>query len=214
MESAKKPDQSGEACFIMPHGTEVKGETISFKELFRRCCKLRVKDICPEIAETNPTFGETTFGEILKGRVRFGRYRPGYSPDKSETDKSEGVAGEQWIKLLGPDVDNLRHHVVLWGIAREFLSFRERPKEERGPSPFFSKREWQILLVAVLVHDFPEAIGGDITFEKKTEEEAKREGEIMRRILHKVGLESIASEIMEVLDKRERERDCPRPSTL
>jgi len=63
---------------------------------------------------------------------------------------------------LGADVNNLTHLTLTYGLARSFVLHQE----EADPN-FLTNQEKETLLTAALIHDWAEAIVGDLSWMKK-----------------------------------------------
>ncbi|HUA13083.1 MAG TPA: hypothetical protein VL989_01110 [Candidatus Sulfotelmatobacter sp.] len=108
------------------------------------------------------SFAETELGETLASRVRYTTYKP------------EEVTNERWEELLGADVNNLDHLALTYGLAKSMV----RHLREERPD-FLTPHEEDVLLVTALIHDWAEAIVGDINYNDKTPEQ---EAEEMRQL--------------------------------
>lgn len=87
---------------------------------------------------------QTEYGETLSSNVRFGRFKP------------ETLENHVWVDILGADVDNLEHMEWTAGIASWYVY-----EAERLGSPL-SEEDKDTLITTAWVHDFAEAIDGDI----------------------------------------------------
>lgn len=105
-----------------------------------------------EVFASHRAFAATEYGELLAGRVRYERYRP------------EHISNEEWVDLLGADVNNLEHMPLTRGLARDFVRATNRLEPGR-----VSPEQGLLLDIAGLVHDRGESIITDITFSEKTE---------------------------------------------
>ncbi|HEY1064040.1 MAG TPA: hypothetical protein VGE30_01945 [Candidatus Saccharimonadales bacterium] len=123
-----------------------------------------------EIAASHAAFSDTEHGQRLAADVRFGRYRPVH------------VSKEDWVLLLGADVNNLHHMSLTRGLARDFI--RTTNKLEPGR---ISPADAALLEVSAMVHDRAESITGDITFSLKTAHDEIREQKAFRTYLPHFG---------------------------
>lgn len=103
-------------------------------------------------------FADSKYGAKLKGELRYDRYRPPALPK------------DEWQKLLGADVNNLKHLDLTYGLARQFLIHLQNSGKEK-----LSGEERETILLAAIIHDWGEAIIGDITYEKKTRSDEENE---------------------------------------
>lgn len=103
-------------------------------------------------------FAQTPYGAQLAGQVRYERYKP------------LTVTNEEWVTLLGADVNNLTHMPLTYGLAKDFV--RVMDAEDPGA---LSEHDKVLLCVAALTHDWGEAVIGDITYSNKTEQDEVEE---------------------------------------
>lgn len=116
--------------------------------------------------ELHNAFAKTVHGEKLAGEVRFDRYMSG------------GLSNQEWVGLLGADVNNLEHMRLTLGLAQDFV----RTMDACHPGEL-SSEDRQLLGVAAVSHDWGEAIVTDITYSKKTPEDERREKEAFLHIV-------------------------------
>lgn len=128
--------------------------------------------------EISKQFNASKYGEILRSNVRYWTFKP------------EDIQSSQWEKLLGADVNNLNHLQVSLGIAKSFLTHCETPgsswKGEVPQEATFSRQEKATLQLTALVHDWGEAIIGDIPMPQKTKDDEEREMVALRGIVYDV----------------------------
>ena len=105
----------------------------------------------PDLIAIHNSFAATEFGQRLASKVRYERYKPLEVPN------------DRWVKLLGADVNNLTHLTLTYGLARAFAATTERLRPGE-----LTRHEQVVLQVAALIHDWAEAIVGDISFGDKT----------------------------------------------
>lgn len=113
----------------------------------------------PENSELYNIFAESKYGKELEQRTRFSDFKP------------EWVSTELWCKLLGDDVNNLRHMQHTRRIAEMFC-------DKEGISGYTK----ELLLETATTHDWGEAIIGDISLVKKTADDETREEVAYRAI--------------------------------
>ena len=95
-------------------------------------------------------FADSTYGKNLAGKVRYDRYQP------------DSVPGSQWVEILGPDVNNLEHHWVVYNQTLDFIKQAEALE--------LAEKEVELLLLAAVNHDWAEAIVGDVMFDLKPDD--------------------------------------------
>ncbi|MBI5422239.1 hypothetical protein HZA44_03855 [Candidatus Peregrinibacteria bacterium] len=127
-----------------------------------------------EFLDLHRRFAETPMGQALATKARYDRYRP------------DSIPPAEWERLLGRDVNNLKHMELTYELAQTFLKdmmTANPPTDERDPilvepralthlrhatpknpeqsndwwDARFSAREIQILLLTAIVHDWAEA---------------------------------------------------------
>ena len=96
---------------------------------------------------------QTEHGETLANNIRFGRFKPDFLPN------------EVWVELLGDDVDNLKHMEYTAELTNWYI--RQAWKLEEP----FSLEDEHLLMTTAWVHDFAEAIDGDIPDPFKVDDE-------------------------------------------
>lgn len=87
---------------------------------------------------------QNEYGQALESNVRWGTFKP------------EWMSNGAWERLLGPDVNNYRHMRFMVGVTNEYLL--EAENYDFG----FTEEESDLLIATAYVHDFAEAIDGDI----------------------------------------------------
>jgi hypothetical protein len=97
-------------------------------------------------------FKKTDFGITLSSRVRYEKYKPAE------------VSNGRWVELLGADVNNLTHLTLTYGLVQNFV----RATDMLQPG-YLNEEEDEVLKVAALIHDWAEAIVGDISYGDKTD---------------------------------------------
>mgnify|MGYP001591402849 FL=1 len=118
-------------------------------------------------------FAGSPYGEILRQRVRYGPYKP------------EELSNEEWVRILGPDVNNLEHLKTTLAVANDFIYLARHPHPEW---PFgeveFSREEEELLCLTAVIHDWGEAVVGDILWHRKTSDiDAEKEFAALNKII-------------------------------
>ena len=111
-------------------------------------------------------FASTVYGQILNKNARYIPYKP------------ESVSNQEWEKLLGVDINNLKHLKLSYGITRQFIRYfntHSESMEESRAEGVLTEKEQEDLLLTAIVHDWAEAIVGDIPFDQKTKAHGKEE---------------------------------------
>jgi len=147
--------------------------------------------------EIHNEFASTDWGEKLKGNIRWSGHKPSEIKD------------EDWGKILGRDANNLEHLVAIKGLTLSFLKYCKNPGEKwKGEIPeaaHFSTEEQQLLLLTATVHDWGEAIKGDIPYYHKTEQDHTEEMQELRtiiaEILGKILVDKRSLDIKTITDK-------------
>lgn len=111
-----------------------------------------------QLMDIHREFEKTEAGQTLAANVRYERYKPA------------DVTNERWVALLGADVNNLTHLTLTYGLTQDFI----RHTEDMQPG-YFTQKDQELLQVAALVHDWAEAVVGDISFGNKTLADEKAE---------------------------------------
>lgn len=111
-------------------------------------------------------FSETDHSQEMAEIVRYERYN------------LEGMPAEQWVQLLGKDVNGLTHLKLTEGLTESFI----RHTNELQPD-LLSGNEPALLKTAASTHDWGERFTGDITCSDKTDEdETEEKGQVMAHI--------------------------------
>ena len=154
---------------ILPKGVDIEAETISFSfihELF----------FASTVGLGSSWYDQRNFaeGEIIRD-VRYEQYLP------------EGVSFNEWVNLLGVDVESLEHAHLTHMLARSFLHHCVQPplswKGKIAKSAHFSRQEQEIILLATIVHDWGEMLVGDKPYPSKTSADELEEADAQRRII-------------------------------
>lgn len=128
-----------------------------------------------EVAASHAEFAATTFGRKLARQVRYGRYKP------------TGVNNGVWERLLGADVNNLRHMPLTRGLMGDFIRVNNRHVPD-SITPDDAAR----LKVAAEAHDRAEAVKGDKSYSLKTRADEVAEQAAFRRHFDVLGVGSPA----------------------
>jgi len=120
-------------------------------------------------AQMDDALSRSRYHKSLAAISRYDRYKP------------KEVDGRQWEHWLGADVNGAKHLRVTYGLARAFLK-----KIEKNPAVPMSNDEGRMLLFASMVHDWGEAVVGDVSYDLKTESVEKREVAELRKMLRLV----------------------------
>lgn len=144
-------------------------------------------------SEISRKFSSTDWGEILRNNARYSRFKP------------TEITTEEWKKILGGDVSNLDHLIVTKGIASGFIKGCDNPGNEwQGHLPEeaqFSPEEKQLLLLTATVHDWGEAIKGDIPFYEKKDKDHHEEMSELRIMINKILGEMLEGEEKDEIEK-------------
>lgn len=123
-------------------------------------------------------FADSPYGEVLRQRVRYGAYKPG--------ELSNG----EWVKILGPDVNNLEHLKTSLAVAQDFVYRARDPHPEWRPGAEkikFARGEEELLCLTAIIHDWGEAVVGDILWHRKTSDiDAEKEFAALNRIIEEL----------------------------
>ncbi len=125
----------------------------------------------PSPIDIHRIFSATEHGQTLAGQVRYDRYKPAE------------VSNERWIEILGADVNNLSHLPLTLGLTRDMI----RNLHIHQPD-FLDECEEQMLCTAAIVHDWAEAVVGDITYSEKTEQDETEEKSQLLAMLDQFGV--------------------------
>jgi hypothetical protein len=117
-----------------------------------------IQESSTDIFAIHTAFAATEYGEALAANIRYEKYNLTHLPN------------EEWVGLLGADVNNLTHMPLTYGLATSFI--RETERVEPGS---FGEADQTLLKVA--------AIGSDISFGDKTEaDEAEEKVQFERNV--------------------------------
>ncbi len=109
-------------------------------------------------------FANTKHGRRLANEIRYARYN------------NANVSNQEWVNLLGSDVNNLSHMLVTACLTEDFCSITQ--KYQPG---FLSEKERALLSVAAVIHDQGEAIIGDITYSDKNNKHEVQEEQAFKK---------------------------------
>lgn len=110
------------------------------------------------LIDIHNSFALTDSGRALSEMVRYEKY------------KSADITNDEWVKLLGSDVNNLSHLHLTYGLTRAFIKNAALTQPD-----FLNEEEQKVLQVAALIHDWAEAIVGDISYDDKTADDVDAE---------------------------------------
>lgn len=111
-------------------------------------------------------FSETSHGNEMAGILRYERYN------------LDGMSNEEWIQLLGKDVNGLTHLKVTEGLTESFIRYTD----DLQPG-LLNGRESALLKAGAGTHDWGERFTGDITCSDKTDaDEAEEKSQVMVHI--------------------------------
>ncbi|MBP6994150.1 HD domain-containing protein [Candidatus Woesebacteria bacterium] len=122
-------------------------------------------------SDVHTIFKNANYGKKLAHSVRYDQYRP------------SSMTKEQWTRMLGADVNNLEHMRLTYGLTRQFIRYCNDAPEGQTRELTFSHEEQEDLLLTAIVHDWGEAVVGDITFDKKTDIDEAEEQTSIQRII-------------------------------
>lgn len=108
-------------------------------------------------------FSNTKYGQNLASEIRYKRYN-------LDTDN---VSNKDWQRLLGIDVNNLKHMPLTYGLGRSFLKHLDIQ---------FSAPDQENFLLACNLHDIAEAVKKDITFGSKTKTDDEEEIKLLHQM--------------------------------
>ncbi len=129
------------------------------------------------------------WGQTLEQSVRWGRYKP------------PSLTNEQWVGLLGRDVNNFHHMSLMRGFTAWFVDTCNQINPRLNGYVTFDSLSRDALLLTATVHDFAEAIHTDIPAPEKTKDDEAQEIETLNMLLPQVlGLESGAHELQIISD--------------
>lgn len=142
-----------------------------------------------KIVDIYDKFAKTEDGAEMAGKLRWDRYRP------------DNVSKEEWEKIFGADVNNLKHLKLTYGLTRAFISYSEALE--------LTEDEKEDLLLAAIIHDYAEAVVGDISYEHKTEDDETAEYEALKRQLRNLygNDQELLDRAVRVLDTVIRDRN-------
>jgi len=154
----------------IPDGIKLKGRILKFIDIHR-------------------AFSATKYGKKLGKCIRWERY------------KAKNITNAKWEKILGPDANNLKHLRITYDLTRKFISqsiYPPPPRRKRIPlQAKFNIREQEDLLLAAIIHDWGEAIVGDITVDLKTKAGENKEYDALKKIVKEIFEEKENRKILE-----------------
>lgn len=120
-------------------------------------------------------FANSHYGEKLRQAIRYAPFKP------------EDVANEKWVEVLGPDVSNLEHLNFTLSLTQDFIRLSANPHKDWGfrgrklGEIKFDRSEEELLCLTAIIHDWGEAVVGDIPWGDKKPSHAEAELIILRR---------------------------------
>ena len=116
-------------------------------------------------------FSQTTAGNRLNNNPRY-------------KDFLGELGIKEWQNILGFDVNNLEHGRLTQGIVYCFINNINQSDSEIK----FTPEEQKLLLLTAVVHDWPEGYtkNGDISYDKKTDNDEKEELALIEKIITKM----------------------------
>lgn len=140
--------------------------------------------------EIHELFASSPYGKTLNERVRYNHYRP------------EEISNEEWIKILGPDVNNLEHLKTSYAVTQDFIYRARHPHPEwQFGEVSFSPEEEEVLCLTALIHDWGEVIVGDIAWHKKTKDHGEAELEVLRALIEELGRYKFVDPVVEKMHR-------------
>ena len=112
-------------------------------------------------------FANSKYGRKLNKKIRYQRYKP------IELNNNE------WEKLLGFDVNNLKHHLVVYNQTKNFIN------EDKNQNAYPINHQTLLLLTSIN-HDWGESIVGDVMFDLKDEEHEIKEEKAIKKIFNEL----------------------------
>lgn len=129
-----------------------------------------------EFGKIHRDFSSTEFGHKLADNIRYERYKP------------DITTNQEWEKILGVDVNNLKHLKLSYGLARQFIRYStETPSisiNKDLSEEALNTKEQEDLLLAAIVHDWAEAIVGDTSYDLKSKIQEDKEYEELKKMTH------------------------------
>lgn len=165
---------------VLPTSIQMNGQQVRFSQLHN-------------------DFSRTPYGETLKANIRYAPFKP------------QDMLNSLWEKTLGADVNNLDHLHLSLGMTRVFLSLCANPpkiwKRRVPKNAVFTPDEQRLLLFTAIVHDWAEAVIGDIPAPAKTQSDEALEMLTLRNIMNgmlekksrRVEREGLISDVQKVL---------------
>jgi hypothetical protein len=95
--------------------------------------------------------------------------------------KPQSMTNQEWVRLIGADVNNLAHMKLTYGMAQWFLR-QNNDKAHLNGFVRFSPEEEDMLLTAAVMHDWGESVVGDVTFDMKTDDHEEHEKQAVLKI--------------------------------
>jgi len=137
-----------------------------------------------EFLQMRTKISQSSYGQILNNSERWSRFKP-----------DDLVFGE-WQKILGYDVNNLKHMRLTDFITIGLVNLQNKIYPENS----FTPEEKRILRITANIHDLPESLTGDKNFELKTEDDEDLELKNMNFIINDIQLEIDESATKQIID--------------
>ena len=136
---------------------------------------VNIGDEVVRFGQIHRAFAVTEHGQKLARSTRYDRYKP------------DGITNEKWERVLGVDVNNLKHLQLTYGLTRRFIEYTANPsrlwQKAVSAQAQFTPEEQEDLLLAATVHDWAEAVVGDKMFDLKTRAEEDEELAVLQTMV-------------------------------
>lgn len=137
-----------------------------------------------EFLQMRTNISRSSYGQILNNSERWSRFKP-----------DDLVFGE-WQKILGYDINNLKHMRLTDFIAIGLVNLQNQIYPENS----FTSEEKRILRITANIHDLPESLTGDKNFELKTNDDEDLELKNMNFIINDIQLEIDESATKQIIN--------------
>ncbi len=129
----------------------------------------------PDYRRIHLIFANSSYGKKLKSEIRFGPYKP------------QSLTNQEWIKILGRDVNNLYHMPFTSRLTIRFLNGCSSPyaswNKKLSDLAIFNQAEKDALVLAATIHDWAESVIGDIPAPLKTLDQEKEELKVLKGLV-------------------------------
>ena len=116
--------------------------------------------------EINSRFYLSKHGQNLAEKIRYERYN-------LKDDEDIKFSNDEWVTLLGVDVDNFKHLSLTYGLTQVFIKYSGNE---------YTQEEQENLLLAAIIHDWGEAKTNDVTHDEKSDSKEKEEMTALRQM--------------------------------